>query len=404
MHAQRRQYNPMFVVAIAMVVLSLVAESGAGKDAAPQQSAPAEAVVLTGRTMGTTYRIKYWGEGSATPAEVRGQVDALLERFDEQMSTYREDSELSKFNRAAAGEWFAVSPETAYVVQRSLEYQRSTGGTMDVTVGPVLRLWHFGGGLEKGKNDTKAPGDDQLREAMKLVGADRVSVRLDPPALQKDADGVEIDLSAIAPGYAVDLIIELLKSLEFPNAMVEIGGEVRGAGGRPDGSPWRIGVERVDPGHRSEGDKRQGGFAEVVPLRNLALSTAGDYKNFRTADGKQYTHIIDPRTGQALPYRGAAVTVIAETCLASDALDTALLVMGADEGYKWCMKHDVAALFQTRGGDGAVTERATPKFAELMRGSDDKHSHSERSEESRATLDPSFCQDDGGRTHLATAE
>lgn len=364
MYAQRRQYNPMHFAAIAMVVLSLAAQSGTGKDAAPRQSAPAEAIVLTGRTMGTTYRIKYWGEGSATPADVRGKVDALLERFDEQMSTYREDSELSRFNRAAAGEWFAVSPETAYVVERALEYQHSTGGVMDVTVGPLLRLWRFGGGVAKEKDDTKAPSNDQLREAMKLVGAGRVSVRLDPPALQKDAGGVEIDLSAIAPGYAVDLIVDLLKSLEFTNAMVEIGGEVRGTGGRPDGTPWRIGVERVD---RSEGGERRGGFAEVVPLTNLALSTAGDYKNFRTADGKRYTHIIDPRTGQALPYHGAAVTVIAETCLASDALDTALLVMGADEGHKWCVKHDVAALFQTRGNDGDVAERATAKFVELMR-------------------------------------
>lgn len=365
MHAQRRHYDPMFFVAIAMVVIALAAQDVAAEDAVSPPSAPAEAVLLTGRTMGTTYRIKYWGEGSATPAEVRETVDALLERFDEQMSTYSEDSELSRFNRAAADEWFPVSPETAYVVERAIEYQRSTGGTMDVSVGPVLRLWHFGSGVAKAEDDAKAPSAEQLSEAMKLVGAGRVGVRREPPALRKDVDGVEIDLSAIAPGYAVDLIVELLKSLGFPNAMVEIGGEVRGAGGRPDGTPWRIGVERVDG---SEGGKGRGGFAQVVPLTNLALSTAGDYKNFRTADGKRYTHIVDPRSGQALPYRGAAVTVIADTCLASDALDTALLVMGADEGYEWCVKHDAAALFQTRGDDDVVIERATPRFKELIQG------------------------------------
>jgi thiamine biosynthesis lipoprotein len=335
------------------------------------QASAEEAVVLTGRTMGTTYGIKYWGEGSATPAEVREKVDALLERFDEQMSTYREDSELSRFNRAAAGDWFPVSPETAYVVERALEYQQSTGGIIDVTVGPVLRVWHFGGGVDKGaeKNAT-APSAAKLQEAMKLLGPGRVSVRREPPALRKDADGVEIELSAIAPGYAVDLVIELLESLKFSNAMVEIGGEVRGVGGRPDGTPWRIGVERVERvgggGENGGGPGGSGGFAEVVPLKNLALSTAGDYKNFRTADGKRYTHIIDPRTGQALPYRGAAVTVIAETCLASDALDTALLVMGPSAGYDWCVKHQVAALFQHTNSAGDVVRRATPGFEELV--------------------------------------
>ncbi|MBA3481275.1 MAG: FAD:protein FMN transferase [Pirellulales bacterium] len=365
MHQQARQFNLTLSSAIAICAVTVIAALVEAENAGAADAAPAEAVILTGRTMGTTYRIKYWGESSATPADVREKVDALLERFDEQMSTYREDSELSRFNSAAAGKWFDVSHETAYVVERAIEYQRTTGGTMDVTVGPVLRSWHFGGGVEKGKDDAKPPSAKQLHEAMKLVGAGRVDARRMPPALWKDVDGVEIDLSAIAPGYAVDLIVELLKSLGFPNAMVEIGGEVCGAGGRPDGTPWRIGVESVDG---SEGGEGRGGFAQVVPLTNLALSTAGDYKNFRTADGKRYTHIVDPRSGQALPYRGAAVTVIAETCLASDALDTALLVMGAESGYQWCVKHDVAALFQTRGDDDGVVEQATPRFKELLQG------------------------------------
>ena len=340
--------------------LALAVSHAYGEDAVPSPSAPTDVIVLTGRTMGTTYRIKYWGDGTATPGDVRGKVDALLDQFDRQMSTYREDSELSRFNRAAADEWFSVSPDTAYVVERAIEYQRLTGGTFDVTVAPVLRLWGFGGGVEKGRGgDAKTPSEGRLREAMKLVGAGRVSVRREPPALRKDADGVEIDLSAIAPGYAVDLLLELLKSLAFPNAMVEIGGEVRGAGGRPDGTPWRIGVERVD--------RKDGGgdaFVEIVPLTNLALSTAGDYRNFRTTDGKCYTHIIDPRSGQALPYRGVSVTVIAETCLAADALDTALVVMGAERGYSWCVEQKIAALFQEDESGRHV--KTTPRFDQLI--------------------------------------
>lgn len=344
-----RRLRPWYALGCAVVGALIAADVGAD-----------EPVALVGRTMGTTYQVKYWGEGRATPAEVRQQVDELLERFDRQMSTYRDDSELSRFNRAAAETWIEASPETAYVAARALEFQKQTGGAMDVTVGPLVRLWGFGGGATKAAESLEPPTEAQLRAAMKHVGPGRVSVRTSPPALRKDADGVEVDLSAIAPGYAVDLIVERLRSLGFANAMVEIGGEVRAAGTRTDGTPWRVGVEHA---LATEGGGRR--LARVVDLRDMALSTAGDYRNYRTAGGERITHIVDPRTGRALPYRGAAVSVIATTCLESDALDTALLVLGAETGYEWCVEHGVAAMFQTRDADGAVVERATPRFVEL---------------------------------------
>jgi thiamine biosynthesis lipoprotein len=308
--------------------------------------------------MGTTYHIKYWGDGRAAPAEVERQVQQLLERFDRQMSTYREDSELSRFNRAPGGEWFPVSADTAHVVDRAIQFQQLTGGILDVTVGPLLRLWHFGAGVDRAARRAPPPTPAAIAEARKLIGAGRLKTRREPPALWKSADGVQVDLSSLAPGYAVDLMIDLLKSLGFQNAMVEIGGEVRACGRRPDGSPWRIGVEQAGrPGAE---------LALVVPLDNLALTTAGDYRNFRTADGKRYTHIVDPRTGQALPYRGAAVTVIADDCLTADALDTALWVMGPESGYQWCVEHKVAAFFQGRTSDGKHIERTTPRFDKLV--------------------------------------
>jgi thiamine biosynthesis lipoprotein len=228
----------------------------------------------------------------------------------------------------------------------------------------LLRLWNFGGDAKQGEAPSP-PSEEQIHQAQALVGSQRLQVRLDPPALKKELDGVEVDLSSIAPGYAVDLIIERLQALGFDNAMVEIGGEVRAVGARPDGRPWRIGVEKVDA--------TDGTLARVVPLDNLALSTAGDYRNYRTTDGRRFTHIIDPRSGEALPYRGASVTVIAATCTEADALDTPLLIMGPGAGYQWCVKRNVAAFFQVRNDDGKVTERATPRFDELAPpGSDEK--------------------------------
>jgi len=307
---------------------------------------------LTGPTMGTTYHVKYWGAGADSPPQVKEAVDKLLAEFDRQMSTYREDSELMQFNRAPANEWFPVSADTARVVEESLRYYRDTDGVLDVTVPPLLRAWNFQSG---GRDRTaRPPSAEAIAAAKAVVGSQHIEVRSDPPALKKDLADVEIDLSSIAPGYAVDLIIAQLQTLGFANTMVEIGGEVRATGTRPDGKPWRIGVEQVE--------STDGTLARIVPLENLSLSTAGDYRNYRTADGRRFTHIIDPRSGSALPYRGASVTVIAKTCTEADALDTPLLVMGPDAGYEWCVEHKIAALFQTRTAEGTVAERATPQF------------------------------------------
>ncbi len=347
-----------YYISVLLLAITALAVMAASVPVAAAEFAPAVAS-LTGPTMGTTYHIKYWGEGADSPPKVKRAIDRLLAAFDQQMSTYRDDSELSQFNKSPAGEWFPVSRDTARVVEESLGYFQETEGVLDVTVPPLLRLWNFGGDAKQGEKGPalSPPNQEQIVKAQALVGSQRLQVRLDPPALKKELDGVEADLSSIAPGYAVDLIIERLQAHGFANAMVEIGGEVRAVGARPDGRPWRIGVEKVDA--------TDGTLARVVPLDNLALSTAGDYRNYRTADGRRFTHIIDPRSGEALPYRGASVTVIAPTCTEADALDTPLLIMGPGAGYQWCVERNVAAFFQVRNDDGQITERATPRFNEL---------------------------------------
>ena len=321
-------------------------------------------VELAGRAQGTTYHIKYWGDGGSPREEVQRRVVKLFEQVDRQMSTYREDSELSRFNRAAAEEWIAVSPETAHVVEEAIKYGRMTDGILDITVAPLLELWHFGRLAERQPGNLTPPDAKKLEHARRLVGLHHIKVQREPPALWKDGADVEIDLSSIAPGYTVDAMIELLQSLSFANALVELGGEIRAVGTRSDGTPWRVGIERA--GRSPEA------LLRAVPLRSLALSTAGDYRKFAAGNGKRYSHIIDPRTGQALPYRGAAVTVIADTCIEADALDTPLLVMGSKAGYKWCVQHNVAALFQDPPEDPTTTKPTlpivtkTPRFDELM--------------------------------------
>lgn len=321
----------------------------------PVEADAAKTVELAGPTMGTTYHVKYWGDAGVSPANVQRAISQSLDEFDRQMSTYRDDSELSRFNRCEAHEWFPVSPATAQVVAAAVKWHKLTEGALDVTCPPLLKLWNLAPGANSRQPLTVPPTEAQLAEAMSMVGVDRLRVRLSPPALRKDRAGVEVDLSSIAPGYAVDLLIDQITALGFANAMVEIGGEVRAIGRRRDGRPWRVGVERANqPGAK---------FARVVDLQNLALTTAGDYRNVSGAGDAKFTHIIDPATGQALPFRGVSVAVIAERCIDADALDTALLVMGPERGYQWCVQHDVAALFQT--GERGERVRTTPRFDEL---------------------------------------
>lgn len=347
------EYSPLtrsrcpLAVALAMLLVSGMPPAHA-----------AETVHLHGRTQGTTYNVRYWTGAKVAPpsADVQRSIDDLLARFDEQMSTWRDDSELSRFNAAPADEWFAVSPETATVVTRAIELHRITDGASDVTVGPLLQLWGFG---PKAKQRlAPAPDADAIATAQQVVGADGVEVRDEPPAIRKRVAGLEVDLSSIAPGYAIDLIIDCLASASIDNAMVELGGEVRGVGVRADRKPWRVGIQGLPPHEEA--------VTQVVPLKNLALATSGDYHNFREIDDVKYAHIVDPRTGRPLLYRGAAVTVVAEKCFDADGVATALFVMGAEDGYQWCVEHNTAALFQEPSDDGPSVVRRTPRFIELV--------------------------------------
>jgi len=318
---------------------------------------------FVGHTMGTTYGIKGWFQetpGTDVPnqAALQQQVDRLLTKINAQMSTYLPDSELSQFNAAPAGQWFSVSPETAFVVAEAIKYHKLTSGALDVTIGPLLRLWGFGTQTGGRSPPPHPPDQKRLRDVLKYVGCDHLQVRADPPALQKDIEGVEVDLSSLAKGYAVDQVLALLRHQGVAGVMVEIGGEVRAAGHRPDGTAWRIGIETPTPYSRK--------VFHVVRLRDNALATSGDYRNVQHSHGKTFSHIIDPRTGQSLPTQGASVTVCGTSCLEADALATALLLMGAERGVVWCEQNSVAALFLTLK-DGKVVEQCSPLFLRYTR-------------------------------------
>ena len=308
-------------------------------------------VSLDGPTMGTRFSVKYLAVfAEPKPQDIEPRIIERLVEINRLMSTYDPESELSRFNRYEGDDWFAVSPETAKVVAYALQVAEDSGGAFDPTVGPAVNLWGFG---PDGRR-TKSPTDEEIAAALARIGYQHVESRLLPPALRKDTPGVYLDLSAVAKGYAVDAVTELLAEQGIESSMVEIGGEVRTQGRKPGDHPWKIGIEQPDDSERS--------VREVLELEDISLATSGDYRNFFEQAGVRYSHTINPASGRPVQHQVATVSVIADTCMKADALATTLLVMGEEKGYDWCEEHDVAALFLLRGENDQIEERASSTF------------------------------------------
>jgi thiamine biosynthesis lipoprotein len=210
-----------------------------------------------------------------------------------------------------------------------------------------VRLWHFGPSekpLRPALRKYSPPSEELLQATNQSVGYRNLAVRIDSPALKKLADGVEVDLSSIAPGYTVDRMAAILIEHQVRDFMVEIGGEVRAMGHRPDGKPWRVAIERPVALRRE--------MLQVVPLENASISTAGDYRKFFEHEGRRYSHIIDPATGRPVEHRLASVTVVADTCIEADGWDTPLLVLGPERGLACAEKNGIAALFISADDNG----------------------------------------------------
>lgn len=315
-------------------------------------------VTLSGETMGAAYHVKYLPvEGAPEPEEVQRLIELLLGGLDAKMSTYKEGTELAEFNRQTSTQPFAVSPETLEVLSEAIWIGKRSGGALDVTVLPLVELWGFG--KNKGQEQPALPTSEQIKAAQAKLGLDQLV--LDPKGLTltKKNPALQIDFSAIAPGYAADQISELLDLFELKNHMVEVGGEVRARGTKGKGEPWRIGIERpvAEPGK----------LELVVELHDQSLATSGDYRNYYEKDGVRYSHTLDPKTGRPIHHKLASVSVITPSCMSADGWATALNVLGEDQGFALAQKEGLAAFFIYREGDGFKT-KATPAFLALQKG------------------------------------
>ncbi len=277
-------------------------------------------LMLSGATMGTTWRVTLIPPPLESPTW-QEWIESELEAVNQAMSTYLEDSDLSRLARGQAGEPISVSPLTWECLQIARRVHEQSGGAFEPTVGPLVRLWGFGPGRIPGQTQVAAPKEEVLLAALQSVGLAALQQDPDRRTLLASEPKIELDLSAIAKGFAVDRVMERLQAEGVEHALVEVGGELRALGQRPGGGPWRLLVEDPFPGSVQ--------FISRVALQDRALATSGDYRNFRVLpDGSAVSHTIDPRSGRPVSKPPASASVLAPTCSLADAWATALSVLG----------------------------------------------------------------------------
>lgn len=309
----------------------------------------------SGPIMGTSFSVK----ASTLPEgvgvnSIKFLIKERLEKVNQVMSTYLEDSELSKINHSSnIGAQF-ISPELFKVITAAKEVSRLSEGAFDMTVAPLVNLWGFG----PDKMQSQAPAAKDIKKALTFVGYEKILLASRLMTLSKALEGVSIDLSSIAKGYAVDEVANLLEKQGITNYMVEVGGELYLKGKNLQGKNWRIAIEKPNAGKRE--------LQRILPITNIAMATSGDYRNFFEENGQRFSHTIDPRTGYPITHKLASVTVLSDTTMNADAWATALMVLGPEKGYKIAEQQKLAVLFIIKTEQGFV-EQATSLFSDYTK-------------------------------------
>ncbi|MFK8115136.1 MAG: FAD:protein FMN transferase [Rubripirellula sp.] len=302
-----------------------------------------EMLRFSGETMGTKYSVKVF-DPPEFDEDIRIAVDGVLRRVNDQMSTYLKSSEISQFNESDSTDWFEVSAEFASVVDFALQLSEKTDGAFDVTVGPLVNAWSFG----PTERTLSVPDAEQLESLQEMVGYEKLSVRLEPPALKKSVAGLRVDLSAIAKGHGVDRVVELLNESGAKHVFVEIGGEVRTSGSK-SGQWWKVGIQLPDA---QTDDVMIAHSLSTSAGDDHSMATSGDYRNFFEADGVRYSHTIDPRTATPIDHALASVSVVTDSCMEADGWATAINVLGPNRGLEIAEAEKLDVFLISRGSDG----------------------------------------------------
>ena len=298
-----------------------------------------EDVSISGMTMGTTFSIQLNNDNpNFNKKRLEEEINSILADVNNKMSSWDSDSEISKINKMPAGQWIHVSPDMLFINALAKSVSKKTSGAFDVTTGNLIKLW----GFTSNKDVNSVPDEKKLKQAVLNLGYKKLLIDKNKSAVYKKS-AFNIDLSAIAKGYAVDKIAEYLNKNKYPVYLVEVGGEIRVKGIKSDHQKWRIAIETPSTQVRK--------VHNIINITDHAIATSGDYRNYYEIEGKRYSHTIDPSTGKPITHNLASVTVISDTAAYADAVATALMVMGAKKGYEYCENNDISAYFIYKEND-----------------------------------------------------
>jgi thiamine biosynthesis lipoprotein len=303
--------------------------------------------------MGTTYQLTYTATGRPAVQESQA-VEELLQAINASLSTYLETSVISRINASAdTAVWHPVDVHFERVFLRALEIHRETGGAFNPAVGPLVEAWGFGPAGER-----ETPTAATVRDLMRTVSFDAFQLRTSPPSVQKGIAAARLDFNALAEGYAIDAIAALLEQRGVTNYLIELGGEVRARGQSQEGRAWTVGIERPAAEPQAEPTVQA-----TVELKDSALATSGNYRNYRVENGQKLPHIVDPRTGYPESSSLLSVSVVAADAITADAYATAFMVMGPEQTLRFLeTRSDLHAYLISSDAAGNIVATPSPGF------------------------------------------
>lgn len=329
------------IVACFSVLIAILLAGGCS------QASDKQILKISGPTMGTEYHISWVSNSPNSTAQkteqknIQQKVDDLLIGINKSMSTYDSQSELSIINHSFKPEWQNISADLYQVLTMAQQVNTQSDKAFDITVGPLVNIWGFG----PDKSNSKMPEPKKIQALMDEVGSEALLLRQHNEKFQMRLQSARyLDLSAIAKGYGVDVLGNLLQAEGIESYLIEVGGEIVAHGVKPKNQSWRIAIEAPNDNGRS--------VQIIIPLSNMGIATSGDYRNFFEQEGRRFSHTIDGRTGYPVEHDLASVSVLHESVALADAWATALTVLGAEQGLKLAEKYDLAAYFIVRSDSG----------------------------------------------------
>ena len=300
-------------------------------------------VLVQGRTMGTTYTVKVFVNAQQHNQQgLFNDIETLLKAVNQSMSTYIPDSEINQFNRTSANQPFLMSEDFRRVTLESIRLGKTTQ-TLDVTMGPLIDLWGFG----PDNRPETIPSEETISLIKQRIGVDKLIV--EDHYLSKTVDGLEISYSATAKGFGIDKIAEYLNANSINNYMVEIGGEIRTSGSKPDNKPWVLAIEQ--PSDNTNERK----IHRVIHVNDMAMATSGDYRIFYEMNNVHYSHLIHPKTGKPIVQDLVSVTVLHPSAMTADGLATAITVMGTEQAKRFAEANQLAVYLIRKTENGFET-------------------------------------------------